>query len=948
MFLSQFKIILIGISLSILLSISLFSHSFTSEYTPVNSPSNIYSLQDLFELRINSGGSQFTYGDEVFIEDNYFVGEGKDYSNSNLTNIKNTEKDAIYYSERSTTKSLGSFGYSIPVPNGVYKIRLHFAEIYWGATKGGPGGAGKRVFSANLEGKNIFSNYDINKEVGSMTAVIKNYFVDIKDGELNLNFTASKDQPKISALEILQQDPESTGELVMRVNSGGPEIKIGDKIFEGDNYYAGAGKKWNNTAVEDIKNTTEDDLYLTERSALESQGSFQYAIPVSNGKYTIKLHFAEIYWGATGGGSNGSGKRVFDLDIEDNNFLSDYDLNEDMGTMTAVVKTFTTDVTDGELNLNFSASVDQPKISGFELFKIADSEDSSNTPIVRVNSGGGELQLNDEFYQADSYYRGDGKSYSNNDINDIKKTTQDNLYLSERSTTKNKGSFQYAIPITNGTYTVKLHFAEIYWGATNGGPGGSGKRVFNVRLENQSILSNYDINEDVGSMTAVVKSYSVDVNDQELNIDFTGVIDQPKLSGFEILGDGEVLPDPCTWNSLASSKYDKVESQSAKVNDKLYVFAGFEEGLQITGVTEIYDTNNNQWSLGKSMPDPVTHMGAVVVDDEVWIVAGFTGNHPGVATSKVQIYNTKTNNWRYGPSLPNPRGSGSAVYNEGKIHFFGGLLPDRKTDVGEHYILDLDNLAAGWKSAAPLPNGRNHLGGASVDGIVYAIGGQYGHDGGLPAVDDQKFLHSYNPATDKWTRLRDLPEARSHFEPGTIVHNGKIIIVGGRREAYFFDDITQYDPATNTWTQLCKLPSHLLAPSAKIFGDRLVVTNGGVNGESYPTNKAQWIPIEPETTLTSNNTFNLRGVEESYKKATLYPNPASDKVVVKFINNSDSSPIQITVRDIYGITHFNDILPNKENSSFNLDISTYNEGIYFVDVKQKSGSQVLRLIKSSR
>ncbi len=947
MFLSQFKIILTLISASLLLSFSIFLKSHSDNNLADTSPSQ--PQDDLFALRINSGGSQFTYGDEVFIEDNYFVGEGKEYSNSNLTNIKNSEKDAIYYSERSTTKSLGSFGYSVPVPNGVYKIRLHFAEIYWGATNGGPGGAGRRVFSGNLEGKNIFSNYDINKEVGSMTAVIKTYFVDITDGEFNLNFTASKDQPKISALEILEQDPDTPGELITRINSGGPQINIGDKVFNADNYYTGAGKKWSNDAIQDIKNTDEDDLYLTERSALDSKGSFQYAIPVSDGTYSLKLHFAEIYWGATGGGSNGAGKRIFDLNIEGNNYLSDYDINEEVGTMSAVVKTVTIDVSDGELNLNFSASVDQPKVSGFEIFKIADGGGSSNNAVVRINSGGEELQFNGESYLSDAYYRGDGKSYSNNSISDIKNTTNDDLYLSERSTTNSKGSFQYAIPITNGTYTVKLHFAEIYWGATNGGPGGSGKRVFNVDLEDQNILTNYDLYEEVGSMTAVVKSYTVNVNDQELNIRFTGIVDQPKLSGFEILGDGEVISDPCTWNSLASSKYEKVESQSAKVDDKLYVFAGFEAGLQITGVTEIYDSKNNQWNLGEPMPDPVTHMGAVVIGDEVWIVAGFTGNHPGVATSKVQIYNTKTNNWRYGPALPNARGSGAAVYNEGKLHFFGGLKPDRKSDVSEHYILDVNNISAGWKSAAPLPNGRNHLSGASLNGIVYAIGGQYGHDG---TVDDQKFLHSYDPPTNKWTRLKDLPSDRSHFEPGTIVHNNKIIIVGGRRGNYFFNDITEYDPTTNTWTELCKLPSKILAPSAKIFGDRLVVTNGGVNGESYPTDKAQWLPIEPDTenAIVSEGYSPEMMKTETYPNelVRLYPNPSSDVVSIETINSVDGSPLQITVRDIYGVTHFNDIIPSKGNQPYNLNISIYKEGIYFVDIKQNSGSQVIRLIKNSR
>ena len=79
-----------------------------------------------------------------------------------------------------------------------------------------------------------------------------------------------------------------------------------------------------------------------------------------------------------------------------------------------------------------------------------------------------------------------------------------------------------------------------------------------------------------------------------------------------------------------------------------------------------------------------------------------------------------------------------------------------------------------------------------------------------------------------------------------MVHNDKIIIAGGRRGGFFFDDVTEYDPATDQWTERCELPENLLAPAAKVFGDRLIVANGGENGTCCPLNKTRWIAIEPE------------------------------------------------------------------------------------------------------
>ena len=493
-------------------------------------------------------------------------------------------------------------------------------------------------------------------------------------------------------------------------------------------------------------------------------------------------------------------------------------------------------------------------------------ETSETLPVVlRINAGGSTVNYGEAIFLADDYFAGNGKSYANNNINDILNTDRDDIYKTERSTNANLQSFNYAIPVTNGEYEVNLHFAEIYFGATGGGAGGIGKRVFNVSIEGVQVLTNFDLNAEEASMTAIIKPFVTNVTDEILNIDFSASVNQPKVSAIEIFGNGSFITptDDCTWNALANSNLSKVEAQSVKVNGKLYVLAGFLAGLKITEATEIYDPINNTWSNGAPMPIPVTHMGAVAVDDEIWIITGFKGNHPGVATDAVQIYNTTTNSWSVGPALPNPRGSGAAVYSNGKIHFFGGLLPDRKTDVGEHYILDVNDQSSGWITAAPMPNPRNHLSGAAVNGLIYAIGGQFGHDGG---VEDQQFLDVYDPQTDNWSAAADLPSKRSHFEPGTIVHNGKIIIVGGRRGGFFFDDVTQYDPISNSWSELCELPSALLAPSAKVFGDQLIVANGGEGGTCCPLKSTIWLPIEPEVVQPS---VSVTGELKKWHKVTL-------------------------------------------------------------------------------
>lgn len=921
---------------------SFIEKEFTSSFSELD--------YETFELRINAGGQDVTYNSKTFEADKYFSGNGKSFTNNKIIDIAGTTNDKIYLSERSTTKNLGSFSYSIPLENGDYTLDLHFAEIWFGATGSGPGGSGRRVFDVVIEGQKKLINFDINDEVGTMTALIKTFEIEVLDGELNLDFSASINQPKLSALEILGKEPipdeppppAPPTSTVKRINAGGPEQTFDGDVFEADQYFLGDLRSYSNNKISDIKNTDKDVLYLTERTTSSNSGEFAYAIPLENGAYEVKLHFAEIYWGATGGGSGGNGKRVFSVKMEGLDILVNYDINLEVGTMTAIIKSFPLNLNDGILDLEFTSSVNRPKLSAIEI--LSSSPDPVEPPedelrlLTRINSGGEELLLNNMVFEKDKYFTGEGKPYKNTKITDIKNTALDAIYLSERSTLSNLGKFGYAIPVTNGTYEIKLHFAEIYWGATGGGSGGTNKRVFNVSIENDEVLSGFDLNKEVGSMTAVVKTFTAVVVDGEINIGFSASINQPKLSAMEIFGTGELLEvQDCEWQDLADSSYERLESQSAKVNSKLYVIAGFKAGLKISNELEIYDPVNNTWSLGAPIPIGVTHMGIAVVGAEIWILAGFVGNHPGVATNRVQIYNTIDNNWRDGPDLPFPRGSGTAAFSNGKIHFFGGLKPDRKTDVGEHFILDVNNQNNGWVQAASMPNPRNHLSAASINGVIYAIGGQYGHDGG---VKDQKFLHAYDPNSDTWTRKKDLPTNRSHFEPGTTINNGKILIAGGRNGGFFFDDILEYNPANDSWTTFCELPYPLLAPVAKVFGDKFVITNGGIGGTCCPINTTQWIPILPEPSVEG---LSLKEniPEQSSTEINIFPNPSTGLFYLDIGAKNDEVTITVTNLSAEVIEVYN--YKEDEIISFNLN---HPPGIYIVQVKTASGLEsVQKIIK---
>ncbi|WP_224484783.1 Kelch repeat-containing protein [Robertkochia aurantiaca] len=301
------------------------------------------------------------------------------------------------------------------------------------------------------------------------------------------------------------------------------------------------------------------------------------------------------------------------------------------------------------------------------------------------------------------------------------------------------------------------------------------------------------------------------------------------------------ISSDCEWREHSSSQMERLESQTALIGSRLYTFSGFTHDLKITAETEIYDIATDSWSLGAPMPLPVTHMGAAIAYGKVWIVGGFEGDHPGKATAMVQIYDPVTDSWEEGPPLPGARASGALVYNEGLLHYFGGLEPDRRTDKNEHLVIDPSAIDMNWQQRSVLPEGRNHLSAASIDGLVYAIGGQFGHDGGK---DDLNYLHRYDPVTDTWERLADLPTDRSHFEPGTLVYRDQVLIVGGRNQNVFYSEVLVYNPESDEWSMLCDLPDNLLAPAAVVYDDRLIVANGGIDGTCCPISTVRSVNLE--------------------------------------------------------------------------------------------------------
>jgi endoglucanase len=171
------------------------------------------------------------------------------------------------------------------------------------------------------------------------------------------------------------------------------------------------------------------------------------------------------------------------------------------------------------------------------LFALASSMAAPQQKFVlRVNAGD-EKPYKDKagnVWQVDKEYKkGGGYGFLGGDIVDrgadmkIAGATDPRIYQTEHYS---MDGFTAEVP--NGTYTVRMHFAETYEGIDSEGP-----RVFDVKLQGQVVLKDFDPQKTVGGVQKpLMKEFKgIAVTNGLLQIVFVAKLQNPEINGIEII-----------------------------------------------------------------------------------------------------------------------------------------------------------------------------------------------------------------------------------------------------------------------------------------------------------------------------------------------------------------------------------------------------------------------------
>jgi PKD repeat protein len=393
--------------------------------------------------------------------------------------------------------------------------------------------------------------------------------------------------------------------VLYRLNEGGPTIVANDNGPDwqgddsGDQSFRNSGS---NTAGYDpvanvdgtVPASTPSGIFDSERwdpGSKNDGGEMHFAFPVPAGeKVDVRLYLANRCTC-----TSGVGQRVFDVAVDKTPFLSNFDIVQAAGDQTGTMRSDTV-TSDGEVDIDFTHEVENALINGIEIVKDTTPAPTFPAPIYRVNAGGNTIAATD----APADWLADDQNTTNGDptnpnapangtafrlggnteswddpwLGTVGPTVPASTPTNVFSTAK-WGQEQYQFPVDPGTpTTVKLFFANNYPGTS-----AEGQRQFNVTIDGQQVLTNFDIVADAkGDRTGEMQSFPVTVPASgEITIQFSlGLADNPLVNGIQIDQTGTTQVQPSDPN--------RISNRHVADNGDGTVTVGTEANLAGTGI----------------------------------------------------------------------------------------------------------------------------------------------------------------------------------------------------------------------------------------------------------------------------------------------------------------------------------------------------------------------------
>ena len=253
-----------------------------------------------------------------------------------------------------------------------------------------------------------------------------------------------------------------------------------------------------------------------------------------------------------------------------------------------------------------------------------------------------------------------------------------------------------------------------------------------------------------------------------------------------------------------------------------------------TDASQTFTLTTVPWVARAPLPDGREYLStATGTDGTIYAIGGY--NAGASPQSAVYALAPGASSWRAVAPLPLGSGDGrayaaAATGLDGTIYLIGGLDGSRSPQSGVFAYTPATNS---WRSVAALPGARVDLAAATdADGTIYAIGGWYGQTGVRNGQKYSNTVFAYTPATNSWSQVASLPDARYGLAAATGA-DGTIYAIAGANAAYVAQSsVFAYTPATDSWRNVAALPGARVDLAAATDADGTIYALGGADASN--------------------------------------------------------------------------------------------------------------------
>ena len=246
------------------------------------------------------------------------------------------------------------------------------------------------------------------------------------------------------------------------------------------------------------------------------------------------------------------------------------------------------------------------------------------------------------------------------------------------------------------------------------------------------------------------------------------------------IGGGVTVSDDHTVWQYESDQWVRLEHYQywwfamAAVKKKLTLVGGRDPSTyRVTNEIAVWERKgvSHQWTHPyPPMPTP-RDSPAVATHNQWLVVAG--GRDVGYNDlAAVDLLNTDTRQWLSTTPLPVKCGHVTTAIVQDELYLVGGSLTTTLVvSLPDLVSTDSANTAKSWRTLHAPPLERSAA--ITLHGALLAIGGCHGNDRSKLTA-----IHVYQPATNNWKQVGELPTARS--ECGcTLLPSGELLVAGG-------------------------------------------------------------------------------------------------------------------------------------------------------------------------